>query len=103
MKAITPLLVLLSIAFCAHASEEDELAEMQKQLNQEVMSNPFSVAQIAEIDAYVKDAMKKDIKPVSKAPKYWRRGYTCENTYRYGWRAYRDCVYHYRYYGRYWY
>jgi hypothetical protein len=42
-------------------------------------------------------------KPLATPPTYWRRGYTCANIYSYGWRAYGDCTYYHRYYGRYWY
>jgi len=88
----------------AFAQTAAEMAEMQKKLNAEVLEKPFSVADEAKIDAFIKDAMKKDLKPeVKKAPDYWQPGYTCANIYSYGWRAYRNCRYYRRYYGRYWY
>jgi len=84
------------------ASEEDEMAAMQRKLNAEVMEKPFSVADEKKIDAYIKDAMKKDLQPPAKAPKFWRPGYTCASIYRYGWNHYRSCRYYRHYYGRYW-
>ncbi len=85
------------------ASEEDEMAAMQRQLNAEVMEKPFSVAEEKKIDEYIKSAMKKDLQPPKKAPSYWRRGYTCANIYHLGWNRYRSCRYYRRYHGRYWY
>jgi hypothetical protein len=97
------LLLPLFFSTALYASEEDELAEMQRKLNAEVMEKPFSVAEEKKIDAYIKDAMKKDLKPVAKAPKFWKPGYTCASIYRYGWSHYRSCRYYHRYHGRYWY
>ncbi len=87
----------------AGSAEDRERELMQQQLNQQVMAAPFSVEDQARIDAYVKNAMQKDLKPVPNPPPYWRRGYTCDSIRSYGWRAYGDCYYYYRYYGRYWY
>lgn len=94
---------ILSPSF-ALAGEEEDMAEMQKQLNAEVMAQPFDAADAAKVDAYIKEAMKNNIKPQGKAPSYWQPGYTCDyiRQYRYRYRAYRNCMYHYRYYGRYW-
>lgn len=87
----------------AFANEDEELARIQAQLNQEVLEKPFSVEDEAKINAFIDDAMKKDLKPeVSKAPSGWRPGYTCANVYSYGWRTYRNCRYYRRYHGRYW-
>lgn len=84
----TPLLTtVIAIGFCittAHAEEKTEaqsqkeaMAEMQRQLNAGVMEKPFSVEAEGKIDAYVKEAMAKDLKPeVRKAPEFWRPGYT---------------------------
>lgn len=85
------------------AQTEAEMRAMQQALNKQVLEQPFSVEDEAKIDAYVKEAMKKDLKPeVTKAPSYWQPGYTCANIYSYGWSAYRNCRYYLRYYGRYW-
>lgn len=90
----------------AHADRKTDMAEMQRQLNQETMSSGFQVEDSAKIDSYIKDAMQKDLKPKTKAPENWQPGYTCDSYYRryyrYNYYGYRDCLYHYRYYGRYW-
>ncbi len=92
-----------SFTFQLLASEEDEMAAMQKRLNAEVMEKPFSVADEKKIDEYIKSAMKKDLKPtVNKAPKFWKPGYTCASIYNRGWNYYRSCRYYRHYYGRYW-
>lgn len=93
----------LALRASAGNAEDRERELMQQQLNQQVMAAPFSVEDQARIDAYVKNAMEKDLKPVPNPPRYWRRGYTCDSIRSYGWRAYGDCYYYYRYYGRYWY
>jgi hypothetical protein len=80
------------------------MAAMQQRLNQEVLEKPFSVEDEAKIDAYIQDAMKKNLKPtVTKAPSYWQPGYTCASIYSRGWNTYRNCRYYHRYHGRYWY
>jgi serine/threonine protein kinase len=83
---------------------EDEMAAMQRQLNAQVMAQPFDAGDPAKIDAFIKDAMANDIKPVERPPSYWRSGYTCNyiRQYRYNYNNYRNCLYHRRYYGRYW-
>ena len=82
--------------------EEKDMAEMQRQLNADVMARPFDAADVARVDAYIEQAMKDNLKPVTKAPENWKPGYTCRDMRRYSYRSYRDCRYHYRYYGRYW-
>ncbi len=101
---ITLTLTCFACVSLVQADEQaDAIAEMQRKLNAEVMEKPFSVEDEKKIDAYVKEAMAKDLKPeVQKAPSYWRPGYTCANIYSHGWRAYRNCRYYHRYYGRYW-
>lgn len=103
MKKIT---LAIFCAFGGHlfstvfANEEADMAAMQQKLNAQVMANPFSVEDVEKIEAYVKDAMKQDLKPREKAPVNWRSGYTCANLH--GYYDYRDCIYYHRYYGRYW-
>lgn len=104
---LLPLLSIASLAICfsvnASAQTEAELRDAQKKLNKEVLEKPFSVADEAKIDAYIKDAMAKDLKPaVTKAPSYWQPGYTCASIYNYGWSIYQNCRYYRTYYGRYW-
>ena len=98
---LTFILLLFSFSICA--SEEDEMAAMQRQLNANVMAQSFNPGDLAKIDAYVKQAMKKDLQP-EPAPNYWRPGYTCDyiRYHRYVYSHYRNCLYHYRYRGYYW-
>lgn len=102
LTALTAALVL-SAVFPVHAA--NTAAEMQRQLNKEVMSSPFDPGDVAKAEAWAKDAQKKDLQPVKVAPNYWRPGWTCANltSYRYyRYRDYRNCIYYRRYYGRYW-
>jgi len=101
--AFLSLLLVFTFIQSSIASEEDEMAEMQKRLNAEVMEKPFSVADEKKIDEYIKNAMKKDLQPVKNAPSFWQPGYTCASIYQYGWSHYRSCRYYRRYHGRYWY
>lgn len=84
------------------AGEEEDLAEMQRQLNADVMAQPFDPADVARVDAYIEQAMKDNLKPETQRPDWWQPGYTCRDAYRYGYRHYRNCRYYHRYYGRYW-
>jgi hypothetical protein len=95
------LLLFISVIVPA-SSFAESMEEMQRRLNEQVMQKPFSVEDQSRIDAYMKDAMKKNLEPVKTPPKYWQPGYTCASIRGYGWRVYSDCAYHYRYYGRYW-
>lgn len=112
MKPIDVPVCALMLLFTAGASSshaqsrppaETDKERAQRQMNEQVLAAPFSVEDQAKIDAYVKSAMQKDLKPAPNAPTYWRRGYSCESIRGYGWRAYGDCSYYYRYHGRYWY
>ena len=91
-------------AAVALADDADQMAEMQKRLNQEVMDKPFSVEDQSKIDAYMAEAVKNNTKPVENPPANWnwQPGYTCASIYNYGWQAYSQCAYYHRYYGRYW-
>jgi Ni/Co efflux regulator RcnB len=83
------------------ASDEEEMEAMQKQLNKQVMEQPFHAEEPEKVDAYVKEAMKKHLKPKVYQGDHWRRGYTCHDMLRYSWYEYRNCMYYYRYYGYY--
>lgn len=102
-------LAALSICFVSQVvysmqdSEEDELAKMQAQLNQEVMSKPFLAEKPEEVDAYIKSMLEKNVKPSEYNGQNWKPGYTCRDLLRYNWTEYRNCRYYYRYYGRYYY
>ena len=82
-------------------TEEEEMARMQKQLNQGVMNQPFLAEQPEKVDAYIKESLKNNIKPPEYQGRHWRRGYTCRDLLRYSWHEYRNCRYYHRYYGRY--
>lgn len=86
----------------AVSANQAAMAEMQRQLNAQVMAMPFSVEDSSKIDAYVKESMQKDIKPRTSPPAYWQGGYTCESIRSRSWTDYRDCAYYQRYYGRLW-
>ncbi len=101
----------LALIFCVipldtYADAKADMAEMQRRLNQEVMESEFETEDLAKIDSFIKDAMQKDLKPKTNPPQNWQSGYTCDSYYRryyrYNYYGYRDCLYHYRYYGRYW-
>jgi hypothetical protein len=106
-RSISMFIITISIAMASlmsWANEDDEMAEMQRQLNAEVMAQPFDPADVAKVDSYIKNAIAKGIKPEGKAPSYWQPGYTCDyiRRYHYRYNSYRNCLYHHRYYGRYW-
>lgn len=103
MSRLTFLLYALLLMFnvSAFASDEDELEKMQQQLNQEVMGKEFLAEQPEKVEAYIKEAMEKNLKPPEYVGTHWRRGYTCRDLLRYSWREYRNCRYYYRYHGRY--
>ncbi len=95
--AVCALMIFpLSVVF---AGEAEEMAEMQKKLNSQVMEKPFSVEDTEKIDADIKDAMAKHMKPDGSLPSSWRPGYTCENLHNL--HEYRNCLFYYRYYGHY--
>jgi len=97
---VISLFLMANVA--AHASEqEDEMARMQKQMNQDVMSQEFLAEEPAKVDAYIKEAMEKKLKPLEYTGTHWRAGYTCHDLLRWSWYEYRDCRYYHRYYGRY--
>lgn len=101
-KVLFPILISSTMTLC-FADEEADMAAYQARLNAEVMEKPFSVEDEAKIDAYVKSAMEKDLKPdISSKPANWQPGYTCANVYGVSWYAYRNCRYYHRYYGHYW-
>lgn len=109
MRNLRPLVtgISLSVVFTlsgtvsAFATEEDDLAEMQKQMNTEVLNKPFLAEQPDKVEAYIKEAMKKNIKPPEYTGTYWRQGYTCHDLLRWSWHEYRNCSYYYRYNGYY--
>jgi len=106
MRSVLPIITGLFFSLCLPGSgvateEEEDLAEMQKQLNAETMSKPFLAEQPEKVDAYIKEAMKKNLEAPEYTGIYWRRGYTCHDLLRYNWLEYRNCRYYYRRHGRY--
>lgn len=95
------LSALFFVTGAAFASEEDDLAEMQRQLNSEVLSQPFLAEQPEKVDAYIKESKKKGLTPEVYQGNHWRPGYTCRDMLRYNWTEYRNCRYYRSYYGRY--
>jgi hypothetical protein len=57
------MLVISSDSFAQEESEDEAMARMQAQLNQEVMSKPFLAEKPKEVDAYIKNMMAKKITP----------------------------------------
>jgi hypothetical protein len=82
------------------AGEKEDLAAMQKALNQEVLDKPFNPGDKAAVEAYLENAIKKGVKPIETKPQGWSPGWTCNNLV-YSYRAYRNCRYYHRYHGRY--
>lgn len=93
--------LILTSFFASAATQEEEMKRMQEQLNSETMAQPFLAEEPEKVDAYIKEAMKKNLKPPEYKGDHWRSGYTCHELLRYSWTEYRDCMYYYRYHGRY--
>lgn len=103
MRTMISLLVGIVCFFAqpVFANEEDDMAEMQKKFNAETMAKPFLAEEPEKVEAYIKEAMEKNLKPVEYEGTNWRRGYTCRDLLRYSWREFRNCRYYHRYHGRY--
>jgi hypothetical protein len=79
----------------------EEMKQMQKQLNNQVISKPFSVADEAQVKAYIESAQKRGEVPQPYTGKYWRPGYTCVDLRPYSYQEYLSCRHYYFYYGHY--
>jgi hypothetical protein len=55
------------------------MEEMQRQLNDQIMSKPFSVADEAKVKAYIAEAQRRGEVPSPYTGRHWRPGYTCRN------------------------
>jgi hypothetical protein len=89
----------------ADDADNAQRAELQRQLNQQVMAAPFNPGDIQKAEAYAEQARKSNLVPVMQVPSYWSPGWTCGNmtSYRYyNYGDYRNCVYYHHHYGRYW-
>lgn len=95
------LLSSVLLADLASAGSKEDMAEMQKKLNAEVQSRPFSVPEEAKVDAYIEQQLKSDIKPPEYKGSNWRNGFTCNDLAQYSFNEYRNCRYYKRYHGRY--
>jgi hypothetical protein len=98
---VTGRLALLCLALTAPALAETDLENAQREMNQETMSREFLAEQPEKVDAYIKEAQQKNLKPPEYTGTHWRAGYTCHDLLRYSWYEYRDCRWYHRYYGHY--
>ena len=85
----------------AQMTTEEKKKEMQKQLNDQVMSAPFSVPDEAQVKAYIETQQKQGVVPPPYRGRWWRPGYTCYNLAQYSHPEYLSCRYYYHYYGYY--
>ena len=103
--AVALLGAVISPARGGDGHDSKAQADLQKQLNQQVMSSPFNAGDIKKAEAYAEEAKKANVQLVPRPPAYWGPGWTCANltSYRYYYyNDYRNCVYYHRYYGHYW-
>ena len=62
------------------AGEEEDMAAMQKAMNQQTMDRPFNAGDQAALDAYLALALKNGLPPPQqKPPSNWQPGWTCSN------------------------
>jgi hypothetical protein len=95
-------LMCFYLASAAYGDEmTNDMKKMQEQLNNEVLSKPFSVADEAQVKAYIEDAQRRGEVPPPYTGKHLKPGYTCAQLRPYSHREYLACRYYYFYYGRY--
>lgn len=99
--AVAGSLVLGDTVSSADAQTADDKKRMQEQLNEQIMSRPFSVPAESEVKTYIEEQTKKGVVPQPYTGRYWRRGYTCLNLARYSRAEYLACRHYHAYYGRY--
>lgn len=108
MLRSTSLLLLLLTFATARAADTDtdkQREEVQRALNERVMASAFNPGDIKRAEAYAEQAKREGVKPVPQPPTYWAPGWTCANLTvypAYVFTDYRNCIYYYHYYGRYW-
>ncbi|MGO4892293.1 hypothetical protein [Flavobacterium sp. W21_SRS_FM6] len=101
VAAIFP--ILTSITSIAQQSDEEMMAEAQRKLNADVFGmNQAPVPQRSELEIYISNAQQNNIRPRENPPGYWTTGYTCAQLEQRSYIDYRDCMYYYHVYGRYW-
>ena len=98
---VASALGLLELETADSAEMSDDMKKMQEQLNNQVLSKPFSVADEAQVKSYIDDAQRRGEVPQAYKGKHWRPGYTCVDLRPYSYREYLACRYYYSYYGRY--
>jgi hypothetical protein len=103
------LIGLTSVAahYPAFANDDAQRAreEMQRRLNEQVLSAPFNPGDVKRAEAYVEQARRQGILPAATPPSYWMPGWTCANVAAYAYynyTDYRNCIYFNRYHGYYW-
>jgi hypothetical protein len=89
----------VSSVYSAEMSED--MQQMQMRLNNEVLSKPFSVADEAQVKAYIEGAQKRGEVPQPYTGQHWRPGYTCIDLRSYSYQEYLSCRYYHAYYGHY--
>jgi hypothetical protein len=99
---------LASSLFCVDQGDSaygvemsNDMEKMQEQLNNQVLSKPFSVADEAHIKSYIEDAQRRGEVAQCYKGKYWIPGYTCVDLRPHSYREYLACRYYYSYYGHY--
>jgi hypothetical protein len=91
----------LAVTGVLQAGEKEDMAEMQKKLNQNVMERPFNPGDKSAIDAYLAEAIKKATPPPQQQPPVnWQPGWTCNNLMG-SYYQYRNCLHYHQYYGHY--
>jgi len=104
-RVVLSLVALVATSALAAGKDDKAREDMQKALNNQVMSAPFNAGDIDKAEEYAAGAKAKNIQPVARPPAYWAPGWTCSNltTYAYyNYVDYRNCVYYHRYHGYYW-
>lgn len=92
---------VLQLGSCHGAEMTNDMHKMQEQLNNQVLSKPFSVADEAQVKSYIEDAQRRGEVPQAYTGKHWKPGYTCVDLRSYSYREYLACRYYYSYYGHY--
>lgn len=103
MRAYFFKLILAFVALIQYPVwADDEMAEMQRKLNQQVMERPFAFRNEQDVERYIEKTLKSGKAPDVRPGKHWRRGYTCADLRIHSLHEYANCLAYYRYYGKYW-
>lgn len=94
---------LSSLTALAQQSDEEMMAEAQRKLNADVFGiNQGVKPQPSELELYIRNAQQNKILPREEPPSYWTAGYNCDLLEQRSYIDYRDCMYYYHVYNRYW-